>query len=191
MNMMAPPQKPTRSLWQRLRASEGLRAWHADKRRTEGPSLGGYSPAAPITHKTCQYIAGEPALGAQQRFCGAVVVAGTSWCAKHHAWVLIPPFMSMPKEPSVSDQRLLSIVERIVRLEEEKRGLSRDIRDIMQEAKSAGYDAKAVRVIARRRMEDADQRKKREEVEQSVELMMAALGDLATSPLGQAAIARG
>jgi uncharacterized protein (UPF0335 family) len=100
--------------------------------------------------------------------------------------------MPAAKEPeNVADQRLLSIVERIARLEEEKRGLTADIADIVKEAKSAGYDAKAVRVIARRRVEDAVKRAQREETEQAVELMIAALGDFATSPLGQAAVTRG
>lgn len=184
--------KPTRSLYQRLRASEGLREWHAKKARPQVRTLGGYSPAAPITHRTCQYIAGEPVIGASQRFCGAPVITGAAWCARHHVWVCIPPFMSAPKEPeNVADQRLLSIVERIARLEEEKRGLTADIADIVKEAKSAGYDAKAVRVIAKRRAEDASKRQQREETEQAVELMIAALGDFATSPLGQAAVTRG
>lgn len=187
--MMA-SQAPRRSLFQRLRASEGLRAYHANKMRAQDCTLGGYSPAAPIQHRTCQYIAGEPAIGKQQRFCAAPVIAGTSWCARHHVWVCIPPFMSIKEPSNVPDQRLLSIVERIVRLEEEKRGLARDIADIMKEAKSAGYDPKAVKIIARRRGEDADQRKKREETEQSVEIMIAALGDFATSALGQAAVSR-
>lgn len=191
MNMMAPA--PKRSLYQRLRASEGLRQWHASgKQRPADRTLGGYSPAAAITHKTCQYIAGEPVVGTRQRFCDAPVISGTPWCARHHAWVCIPPFMSLPKEPeNVADQRLLSIVERISRLKEEQRGLAADIKDIITEAKSAGYDTKALRLLVKRHAEDADQRKKREDVEASLEIMLNALGNFATSPLGSAAVARG
>lgn len=187
---MMTAQAPRRSLFQRLRASEGLRAYHSNKLRAPERTLGGYSPAAPIQHRTCQYIAGEPALGAPQRFCAAPVIAGTSWCARHHVWVCIPPFMSIKEPSNVADQRLLSIVERIVRLEEERKALGSDIKDIYAEAKSAGYDAKALRQVVKRQAEDADKRRAREEVEQTVDLMLAALGDFATSALGQAAVSR-
>lgn len=90
----------------------------------------------------------------------------------------------------MADQRLLSIVERIVRLEEEKRDASDCIKEVVLEAKSAGYDAKAVRQIVRRRMEDATQREKREATEQALDLMLAELGDFVTSPLGQAAVSK-
>ena len=53
--------------------------------------------------------------------------------------------------------RLRSIVERIERLKEEQKALSSDIKDIMAEAKSAGFDAKVIRRIIRERaMEPAD-----------------------------------
>ncbi len=54
-------------------------------------------------------------------------------------------------------ERLRSLVERIERLEEERRALAGDIKDIYAEAKSAGYDVKVLRQLIRiRRQEPAD-----------------------------------
>lgn len=56
-----------------------------------------------------------------------------------------------------SAERLRSLVERIERLEEERKGLSGDIKDIFTEAKSAGFDVKVMRqLIALRRKEPAE-----------------------------------
>ncbi len=53
--------------------------------------------------------------------------------------------------------RLRSLVERIERLEEEKKGICSDIRDIFAEAKGAGFDVKIMRaVIKLRKMNAAD-----------------------------------
>jgi uncharacterized protein (UPF0335 family) len=69
--------------------------------------------------------------------------------------------------------RLRIFVERIERLVEEKRGLAEDISDIYQEAKSQGYDAKAMReVIKLRRMETHA----RQELEAHLDTYRAALG---------------
>lgn len=51
----------------------------------------------------------------------------------------------------VAADRLKSIVERIERLEEERRVLTSDIRDVFSEAKSAGYDVKSLRAVIRLR----------------------------------------
>ena len=53
--------------------------------------------------------------------------------------------------------RLRSLIERIERLEEEKAGIASDIRDVYAEAKSAGFDAKAMRACLKlRKMNAAD-----------------------------------
>lgn len=53
--------------------------------------------------------------------------------------------------------RLRSLIERIERLEEEKKALGSDIRDIFAEAKSAGFDVKIMRTILKlRKMNAAD-----------------------------------
>lgn len=73
----------------------------------------------------------------------------------------------------VNAPRLQSIVERIERLEEERKAIGSDIRDIYSEAKGVGYDVKTLRrVIAARKMDQAD----REEQESLFDTYMHALG---------------
>lgn len=81
-------------------------------------------------------------------------------------------------------KRLLSIIERIERLEEQKKELSEDVKHIFKEAKSAGFDAPTIRLLIKRRAEDAA---KREEREALLEAYLGALGQLADTPLGKAA----
>ena len=58
---------------------------------------------------------------------------------------------------NIAADRLRSIVERIERLEEERKALSGDIKDIYAEAKSAGFDPKVLRaLIALRKKEPAE-----------------------------------
>ncbi len=54
-----------------------------------------------------------------------------------------------------SAERLRSYIERVERLEEEKKGLASDIKDIYAEAKSAGFDVKVMRALVRERKTDA------------------------------------
>jgi uncharacterized protein (UPF0335 family) len=81
-------------------------------------------------------------------------------------------------------KRLLSIIERIERLEEERKALGDDVKDIYREAKSAGFDAPTIRMLIKHRAEDAA---KREEREALLETYLAALGQLVDTPLGKAA----
>jgi len=76
---------------------------------------------------------------------------------------------------SNSDGQLKAITERINRLEDEKKVIANDISDVYAEAKSAGYNPKALRVVVRKQRADA---KKQAELEADVEVMMAALGML-------------
>jgi uncharacterized protein (UPF0335 family) len=69
--------------------------------------------------------------------------------------------------------QLKAFVERIERLEEEKKALSDDIRDVYAEAKGNGYDVKAMRAIVRMRKQDKDERIEYETV---LETYMHALG---------------
>lgn len=58
-----------------------------------------------------------------------------------------------------ADDRLRLLIERVERLEEEKRGISDDIKDVYSEAKATGYDAKIMRkIIALRKMKPDDRR---------------------------------
>ena len=74
---------------------------------------------------------------------------------------------------AVTDDRLRLLIERVERLEEEKKGLTDDIRDVYLEAKSTGYDAKIMRQIVRLRKMDANARA---EAEAILGTYMAALG---------------
>ena len=70
---------------------------------------------------------------------------------------------------------LKAFVERIERLEEEKKTISDDIRDVYAEAKATGFDVKALRTIVRLRKEDVDERKEHEAI---LETYLQALGML-------------
>jgi len=69
--------------------------------------------------------------------------------------------------------QLKSIVERIERLEEEKKSTQDDIKDVYAEAKGNGFDTRALRTIVRMRKMDTDERREQEEV---LETYMHALG---------------
>jgi uncharacterized protein (UPF0335 family) len=72
-----------------------------------------------------------------------------------------------------SDDRLRLLIERVERLEEEKKGISDDIRDVYAEAKATGYDAKIMREIVRLRKMKPDDRA---EMAAILETYKAALG---------------
>ena len=74
---------------------------------------------------------------------------------------------------AVTKDQLRSIVERIERLEEEKKTISDDIRDVYAEAKGNGYDVKALRTIVRLRKQDANERAEQEAI---LDTYMNALG---------------
>jgi len=63
---------------------------------------------------------------------------------------------------AVAADRLRSLIERIERLEEEKKALSSDIRDIYAEAKSGGFDPKVMRKLIALRKMDADELEEQE-----------------------------
>jgi uncharacterized protein (UPF0335 family) len=58
------------------------------------------------------------------------------------------------KPTNVAGERLRSIVDRIERLEEERKALGNDIKDIYSEAKSAGFDIKVLRQLIRIRKQE-------------------------------------
>ena len=74
---------------------------------------------------------------------------------------------------SFAKDQLKAFVERIERLEEEKKTISDDIRDVYAESKAVGYDTKALRTIVRMRKQDIDERKEQETI---LETYMHALG---------------
>lgn len=77
-----------------------------------------------------------------------------------------------------AQERLRSFIERIERLEEEKAGLTADIKEVYDEAKGTGFDAKIMRQVVRlRKMEPAD----RQEQEMILDTYLHALG-MAAAP---------
>lgn len=77
------------------------------------------------------------------------------------------------KSGGVAVDRLRSLVERIERLEEERKALSGDIKDIYAEAKSAGFDVKVLRQLIRIRKQEAAEV---EEQETMLDIYRRALG---------------
>lgn len=81
--------------------------------------------------------------------------------------------MSQEEAIVIATAQLRAFIERIERLEEEKKTISNDIKEIYSEAKSSGFDAKAIRVIIRlRKKEDRE----RQEEEAMIDLYKDALG---------------
>ena len=73
----------------------------------------------------------------------------------------------------VAKDHLKAFVERVERLEEEKKTIADDIRDVYAEAKANGFDVKALRVIVRLRKQDLEERREHEAI---LATYMAALG---------------
>ncbi len=73
----------------------------------------------------------------------------------------------------VAEDQLRAFVERIEKLEEEKKAIADDIKDVFAEAKGNGYDVKALRAVIRLRKQDKDERAEHEAI---LETYLAALG---------------
>jgi uncharacterized protein (UPF0335 family) len=71
--------------------------------------------------------------------------------------------------------QLKAFIERVERLEEEKKAIADDIRDVYAEAKGSGFDVKALRAIVRMRKQDPDERREQETI---LETYLHALGML-------------
>jgi len=74
---------------------------------------------------------------------------------------------------TVAAGQLRAFIERIERLEEEKKNISDDIKDVYAEMKGNGFDVKAVRTIVRLRKKDQVERQEEEAI---LDLYKAALG---------------
>ena len=86
---------------------------------------------------------------------------------------------------SIDAGRLRSIVERIERLDVERKTLAADIKDIYLEAKSGGFNQKALRALIAERRKDETAA---EMLESMVEVYRRALGDYSSTELGVAAV---
>ncbi|MGB3626033.1 MAG: GapR family DNA-binding domain-containing protein [Henriciella sp.] len=79
------------------------------------------------------------------------------------------------KLTEAAKEKLRLTIERIERLEEEKKEVADQIKDVFAEAKSMGYDVKALRQVVRIRKQD---RQEREEAEAVLETYLIALGEV-------------
>jgi uncharacterized protein (UPF0335 family) len=73
----------------------------------------------------------------------------------------------------IAKEQLKAFVERIERLEEEKKAIADDIKDVYAEAKGNGFDVKALRTLIRLRKQDSNERREQETI---LETYMHALG---------------
>lgn len=73
----------------------------------------------------------------------------------------------------ISAERLRSIIKRIEKLEEDKAGISDDIKEVYAEAKGTGFDVKIIRQIVRLRKIELEKRKEESEL---LDLYMSAIG---------------
>jgi uncharacterized protein (UPF0335 family) len=91
-----------------------------------------------------------------------------------------------PDMAETTDDRLRLLIERVERLEEEKKAIADDIKDVYGEGKSVGYDAKLMREIVKLRKMKPDDRRERDML---LDVYKAALGmDFCETPLGTAAL---
>src|SRR6266853_2074336 len=80
----------------------------------------------------------------------------------------------LPATRFAKDQ-LKAFIERVERLEEEKKAIADDIRDVFAEAKGSGFDVKALRAVLKLRKQDVDERREHETI---LETYLHALGML-------------
>jgi uncharacterized protein (UPF0335 family) len=78
----------------------------------------------------------------------------------------MPAAAAAKEQPATrfAKDQLKAFIERLERLEEEKKATSDDIRDVYAEAKGTGFDTKALRTIVRLRKMDTDERREQQEV---------------------------
>jgi len=86
---------------------------------------------------------------------------------------LMEPRVDKPDHNVATDDRLRTLIERIERLEEEKKGIADDIRDVKAEAKAVGYDTKIITMIVKLRKMKPDERAEQETI---LDTYKAALG---------------
>jgi uncharacterized protein (UPF0335 family) len=126
--------------------------------------VGGFRLTAALRRKIFRHISnregGPPARSRQE------IVMSASAAAAHDD--------DRPATRFAKDQ-LKSIIERIEKLEEEKKATGDDIKEVYAEAKGNGFDIKALRTIVRLRKMDTDERREQEAV---LETYMHALGML-------------
>ena len=86
----------------------------------------------------------------------------------------------------MNNNQLKAFVERLEKLDEEKAALAEDFKSVLNEAKSTGFDTKIIKKILAMRNQDAHKLREEQAI---LSTYLDALGMLADTPLGQAAVA--
>jgi uncharacterized protein (UPF0335 family) len=97
----------------------------------------------------------------------------------------VSEYIYIDMEAVMTNNQLKAIVERIEKLEDEKAVIAEDIKEVYSEAKGNGFDTKIIKKLISLRKQDA---KKRAEEQAVLATYMDALGMLAGTPLGEAAV---
>ncbi len=88
----------------------------------------------------------------------------------------------MDTKTSFAQGQLRSLIERVERLEEEKKAIAADIKEVYGEAKANGFDTKIMRKVVSLRKKDSAERQEEEAI---LDLYLSALGMIATDGAGQ------
>lgn len=90
--------------------------------------------------------------------------------------------MGARKPAAFASDHLRAFIERLERLEEDKKAIADDIKDVFAEAKGVGFDTKIMKEVLRLRKQDKSQR---EEQEAILDLYLQALGMIFSAPADQ------
>ena len=93
----------------------------------------------------------------------------------------------MPDVGGIAGERLKSFIERIERLEEEKKALAEDIKEVFAEAKGVGFDVKTMRQIIKIRRLDQDELDEQEALLDVYKRALGMLPDFSTEAEAEAA----
>jgi uncharacterized protein (UPF0335 family) len=111
----------------------------------------------------------------REKACSAFRSASTFSSTQEYPMATSAAAVQEAPATKFAKDQLKAIVERIERLEEEKKTIADDIRDVYAEAKGNGFDVTALRTIVRLRKQDANERAEQETI---LETYMQALGML-------------
>jgi uncharacterized protein (UPF0335 family) len=101
--------------------------------------------------------------------------AWTPPASREECFMSAVPALKEKEKPAArfAKDQLKAVIERIERLEEEKKAIADDIRDVYAEAKGNGFDVKALRTVVRLRKQDKNERQEHEAI---LETYLHALG---------------
>ena len=91
------------------------------------------------------------------------------------------------EDPDRINDDLARYADRLENLELERRAAVEAIKDVLEEAHDKGFGKKPLKEVVKRRLETAEEEQKRRDFEEELDAMLARLGMLQDTPLGQAA----